>query len=48
MILSIGSSRLYFSALVTDYDGTIAHGGLVGADTCDALKRFKATSRRLY
>jgi HAD superfamily hydrolase (TIGR01484 family) len=38
---------LYFLALVTDYDGTIARHGLVDTETCEALKRFKATGRRL-
>ena len=38
---------LYFLALATDYDGTIAHHGVVDANTCEALQRFKATGRRL-
>jgi hypothetical protein len=50
-----GSSRLrvpsehdlYFLALATDYDGTIAHHGVVDARTSEALQRFKATGRRL-
>jgi HAD superfamily hydrolase (TIGR01484 family) len=33
--------------LATDYDGTLAHHGLVDADTLTALKRFKDTGRRL-
>jgi hydroxymethylpyrimidine pyrophosphatase-like HAD family hydrolase len=38
---------LYFLALAADYDGTIAHDGFVGAETCDALRRLKDTTRRL-
>ena len=39
--------NLYFFALATDYDGTIAHHGLVDTATCEALERFKRTGRRL-
>jgi len=39
--------RLYFLALATDYDGTIAHDGVVDEGTTAALQRFKATGRRL-
>jgi hydroxymethylpyrimidine pyrophosphatase-like HAD family hydrolase len=38
---------LYFLALAADYDGTIAHDGFVGFETCDALRRLKDTTRRL-
>ena len=38
---------LYFLALATDYDGTIAHHGAVDAATCAALRRFKESGRRL-
>ena len=38
---------MYFLALATDYDGTIAHHGVVDARTYEALKRFKETGRRL-
>ena len=38
---------MYFLALATDYDGTIAHDGTVDADTLQALKRFKETGRKL-
>ncbi len=38
---------MYFLALATDYDGTIAHHGVVDAATCEALERFKRTGRRL-
>jgi HAD superfamily hydrolase (TIGR01484 family) len=38
---------LYFLALAADYDGTIADHGFVNAATCEALKRFKGTGRRL-
>jgi hydroxymethylpyrimidine pyrophosphatase-like HAD family hydrolase len=37
----------YFLALATDYDGTIAHHGVVDAPTLEALQRFKRTGRRL-
>src|SRR5687768_4803792 len=36
----------YF-ALATDYDGTLAHDGIVSAEIVAALERFCATSRRL-
>jgi hydroxymethylpyrimidine pyrophosphatase-like HAD family hydrolase len=38
---------LYFLALATDYDGTLAQHGTVEAVTLDALERFKSTGRRL-
>jgi HAD superfamily hydrolase (TIGR01484 family) len=38
---------LYFLALAADYDGTLAHDGVVASATVDALRRFKATGRRL-
>ena len=36
----------YF-ALATDYDGTLAHDGVVSAETIAALERFRATGRKL-
>ena len=36
-----------FLALAADYDGTIAHHGIVDDTTSDALERFKKTGRRL-
>jgi HAD superfamily hydrolase (TIGR01484 family) len=38
---------VYFLALATDYDGTLAHNGVVEASTLTALERFKDTGRRL-
>jgi HAD superfamily hydrolase (TIGR01484 family) len=38
---------LYFLALATDYDGTIALHGRVDTETMEALRRFKETGRRL-
>jgi hydroxymethylpyrimidine pyrophosphatase-like HAD family hydrolase len=38
---------LYFLALACDYDGTIAHHGVVDAGTREALQRFRETGRRL-
>ena len=38
---------MYFLALATDYDGTIAHNGSVTAETTAALKLCKETGRRL-
>ena len=38
---------MYFLALATDYDGTIAHHGSVNAETVAALKRCKESGRRL-
>ena len=38
---------MYFMALATDYDGTIAHDGIVPDETFAALARFKASGRRL-
>ena len=37
----------YFKALATDYDGTIAHDGIVDAETLTALKRLKHAGRKL-
>ncbi len=36
-----------YLALATDYDGTLAHHGLVDRPTVDALDRFRAAGRRL-
>lgn len=36
-----------YQVLVTDYDGTLAHHGVVDEPTLEALKRFLATGRRL-
>ena len=38
---------MYFLALATDYDGTIAHHGSVNARTVETLKRCKDSGRRL-
>jgi hydroxymethylpyrimidine pyrophosphatase-like HAD family hydrolase len=38
---------VYFLALATDYDGTLAKNGLVSAEAVDALQRFKDTGRRI-
>jgi HAD superfamily hydrolase (TIGR01484 family) len=38
---------MYFLALVTDYDGTIAHHGRVPPETLAALRRLKESGRRL-
>ena len=38
---------MYFRAVATDYDGTIAHHGSVKAETVAALKRCKESGRRL-
>lgn len=38
---------MYFHALATDYDGTLADHGVVSSDTLAALDRLKATGRRL-
>jgi len=38
---------VYFLALATDYDGTLAHGGVVSEETLAALRRLKETGRRL-
>ena len=35
---------MYFIALATDYDGTIAHDGVVSETTLAALKRLKEIS----
>jgi hydroxymethylpyrimidine pyrophosphatase-like HAD family hydrolase len=37
----------YFTALATDYDGTIAHDSTVDPGTIDALRRLKASGRKL-
>jgi HAD superfamily hydrolase (TIGR01484 family) len=38
---------MYFLALATDYDGTLAHEGVVDDSTTAALERLKLTGRRL-
>jgi hypothetical protein len=38
---------LYFLALATDYDGTLAQDGVVDPDTVAAIRRLKNTGRRL-
>jgi HAD superfamily hydrolase (TIGR01484 family) len=38
---------VYFLALATDYDGTIARDGVVDRQTVRGLEQFKETSRRL-
>lgn len=38
---------MYFMALATDYDGTIAHNGVVAKGTVAALRRFKESGRKL-
>ena len=37
----------YFKALATDYDGTVAHDGVVDDDTVTALERLKHSGRKL-
>lgn len=38
---------MHYLALATDYDGTIAHDGVVDADTLAALVRLRASGRKL-
>ena len=38
---------MYFLALATDYDGTLAADGAVSAEAMAALQRFKASGRRV-
>lgn len=38
---------MYFVALATDYDGTLAHNGRVDAPTVEALKEVKRSGRKL-
>ncbi|WP_421999251.1 HAD-IIB family hydrolase [Reyranella sp.] len=38
---------MFFRALATDYDGTIAHHGAVDEETCQALQRLRQSGRRL-
>jgi HAD superfamily hydrolase (TIGR01484 family) len=38
---------MHYAALATDYDGTIAHDGVVDAPTIAALEKLKAAQRRL-
>ena len=38
---------MYFLALASDYDGTLAHDGVVAPDALEALRRLKASGRRL-
>jgi HAD superfamily hydrolase (TIGR01484 family) len=43
----MGTFSMFFLALAADYDGTIAHHGVVAGQVCKALERFKQTGRRL-
>ena len=38
---------MYVICLATDYDGTLAHDGVVDSDTVDALVRLKRSGRKL-
>ena len=38
---------MYFIALATDYDGTLAHDGIVAKKTLSALERSKKSGRKL-
>lgn len=38
---------MYFMALATDYDGTIAHDGKVDRPTLDALRKLRESGRKL-
>lgn len=38
---------MYFIALATDYDGTLAHDGIVSKKTLAGLERFKKSGRKL-
>jgi phosphoglycolate phosphatase (TIGR01487 family) len=38
---------LFFIALATDYDGTIAEFGIVAEETIEAMRQFKRTGRKL-
>ncbi|TIX43185.1 MAG: HAD-IIB family hydrolase, partial [Mesorhizobium sp.] len=38
---------MYFIALATDYDGTLAHDGIVTKKTLSALEQLKKTGRKL-
>ncbi len=38
---------MHILAIASDYDGTIAEGGVTNASTVEALSRFKASGRRL-
>ncbi|TIT33146.1 MAG: HAD family phosphatase, partial [Mesorhizobium sp.] len=38
---------MYFIALATDYDGTLAHEGIVAEKTVAALERVKKSGRKL-
>jgi HAD superfamily hydrolase (TIGR01484 family) len=42
-----GDETVYFLALATDYDGTLAQDGTVDAETLAALQRLKKSGRRL-
>ena len=42
-----GGEPMYISCLATDYDGTLAHDGVVDGATADALVAFRRSGRRL-
>jgi HAD superfamily hydrolase (TIGR01484 family) len=39
---------MYFIALATDYDGTIAEDGVVADATLEALRELKQSGRKLF
>jgi hypothetical protein len=41
-------SPVFFIALATDYDGTLAKDGRADAEFCQALEAFKATGRQTW
>src|SRR5579875_1865338 len=44
---TLTAQRMRYLALATDYDGTLAHNGVVSAETIKALERFRHSGRRL-
>src|SRR2546423_3183411 len=45
--LCVQNKRMRWRILATDYDGTLAHEGVVASDTVSALHRFRAAGGRL-
>src|SRR5215471_14450819 len=41
------TKSMYFILLATDYDGTLAHDGVVDGNTLDAVERLRASGRKL-
>jgi HAD superfamily hydrolase (TIGR01484 family) len=46
-VFHVSRQAMFFIALATDYDGTLAHNGIVTDETLEALKRIRDSGRKL-